>query len=223
MRSRRPPHRRAAGATPDRLTPPLPGRATALLAGIGALGAALVLLRVSEWGAGVGADSAYFVSAAQNLRDGHGFVNYRGDAFTGHGPLLPLALAFLGLFRLDPVGAAGWLHAAAFGLTVFVVAVWVRARTRSGFLAVWAGLACALSPSLAHWASLVMTEPLFILFATLSLFALDRWLGGERAASDNNGGGGGGGFCSPRRRPPRLPARRATSASRWSPARCRWC
>ena len=197
---------------PDRLTPPLPGRAAALLAGVGALGAALVLLRVSGWGAGVGADGAYFVSAAQNLQDGHGFVNYRGDAFTGHAPLLPLALAFLGLFGLAPVDAAGWLHAAAFGLTVFVTAVWVRARTRSVLLAVWAGLACALSPPLAHWASLAMTEPLFILFATLSLFALDRWLGGGKETSHN--GGGGGQPCSPRRRPPRLPARRATSASR---------
>ena len=173
---------------PDRLTPPLPGRATALLAGIGALGAALVLLRVSEWGAGVGSDGAYFVSAAQNLQDGHGFVNYRGGAYTGLGPLLPLALAFLGLFGPDPVDAAGWLHAAAFGLTVFVAAVWVRARTRSVFLAGWAGLACALSLPLAHWASLVMTEPLFILFATLSLFALDRWLGGDRAMPGITGG-----------------------------------
>ena len=33
------------------MTPPTPGRTTALLAGIGALGAALVLLRVSAWGA----------------------------------------------------------------------------------------------------------------------------------------------------------------------------
>ena len=34
------------------MTPPPPGRTTALLAGIGALGAALVLLHVSAWGAG---------------------------------------------------------------------------------------------------------------------------------------------------------------------------
>ena len=169
----------------------------------------------------MGADAAIFVSAAQNLLDGAGFVDYRGFPYTGAAPLLPLALAFLGLFGLDPVDAAGWLHAAAFGLTVFVVAMWVRARSRSGFLAVWAGLACALSPPLAHWASLAMTEQLFILFATLSLFALDRLLGEGRASSDITGGGWR--LCSQPRLPPRLPARRAISASRWSPARCRWC
>ena len=154
-------------------------RWTALLAAIGALGAALVLLRVAVWGPGAAADSAGFVSAARNVLAGHGLVLYTGaPLFRDAMPGLPLALAFAGLFGPDPLDAAGYLHAAAFGVTVFVTALWVRSRTRSRFLAVWAGLACACSLTLGEAFSTAMTEPLFICFSVLALFALDRHLDG---------------------------------------------
>ena len=155
-------------------------RWTALLA---AIGAALVLLRVAVWGPGAAADGAGFVSAARNLLAGHGLVSYTGaPLFRDAMPGFSLALSLIGLFGPDPLDAVGYLHAAAFGLTVLVIAAWVRSRTRSGFLAVWAGLACALSP-LGGLFSGAVTEPLFICFAVLSLFALDRYLdgGGRRS------------------------------------------
>ena len=156
---------------------PRPDLLTLLLAAIGVLGAVLVLLRVTAHGPGAGVDSAWFVSTARSLLQGDGFLAHLG-AYDGKGPFFPLALAGIGLLGPDPLDAAGWLNAAAFGLTVFVAAAWVRSRTRSGFLAAWAGLACALSP-LAGTASWAMSEPLFILWTTLSLFALDRFLDGR--------------------------------------------
>ena len=150
---------------------------TALLAAIGALAAGLVLLRVSEWGgaAAGGSDAVTYVTAARNLLEGNGFTAY-GVPYQGLAPLFPLALAGIGLFGPDPLVAAGWLNAAAFGLTAFATAAWVRSRTRSGFLAVWAGLACAFSVQLARIVSPAMSEALFVMFAVLSLYALDRWL-----------------------------------------------
>ena len=91
-------------------------------------------------------------------------------------PLFPLTLAFAGLFGLDAVEAAGYVNAAAFGLTVLATAMWLRSRVRSRFLVVWAGCVCALAPPLTYFAAEAMTEALFILFVTLSLFALDRFL-----------------------------------------------
>ena len=155
-------------------------RWTAPLAAIGALGAALVLLRTAPYGPGAGWDSSRFVAAARNLAAGDGFTEAGGQAYGGLAPLFPLALAAIGLFGPDPLDAAAYVNAAAFGLTILAVALWVRARTRSGWLAAWAGLACALSPPLAGAASTAMTEAPFILFATLSLFALDRYLAGRR-------------------------------------------
>ena len=154
-------------------------RWTVLLAAIGTLGAALVLLRTGPWGAVIGVDAAGFVSTAHSLLAGDGFVRYDGASSAATAmPGLPLTLALIGLFGPDPLDAVGYLHAAAFGLTVLVAAAWVRGRTGSRFLAVWAGLACALSPSLGWLFSTAMTEPLFICFTTLSLYALDRRLAG---------------------------------------------
>ena len=154
---------------------PRPDRVTVLLAAIGVLAAVLVLLRVSEWGPAAGPDATLYVSAARNLLAGEGFTGYRGVPCSDAAPLFPLALTLAGLSGADPLDAAGRINAAAFGLTAFATAAWVRHRARSAFLAVWASLACALSPPLAAVASAAMTEPLFVLFVTLSLFALDRY------------------------------------------------
>ncbi len=96
-------------------------------------------------------------------------------------PLFPLTLAFAGLFGLDAVEAAGYVNAAAFGLTVFATAMWLRSRVRSRFLVVWTGCVCALAPPLTYFAAEAMTEALFILFVALSLFALDRFLESGKA------------------------------------------
>ena len=151
-------------------------RCTAALAAIGALGAILVLLRGSAFGAGLTADSAAYVSVARNLLDGQWFTQWNGHAFKDAAPLFPAALAVPGLFGMDAIEAAGCVNAAAFGLTAFAAGAWVRRRTQSRFLAVWAAGACALSLSLAEVAAFAWTESLFVLLACLALFALDRYL-----------------------------------------------
>ena len=157
-------------------------RFTALLAAIGLLAAALALLRGSVWGTGLGTDSVEYVSVARSLLAGEGFTVWNGAVFRDAAPLFPLAIALAALPGPDPADAAGWVNAAAFGMTAFVTALWVRSRARSRFLAAWAGCACALSPALAPLAATAMTDPLFVMFAVLSLFALDRFReGGARA------------------------------------------
>ena len=164
---------RAAG---DRLAQFRPNRLTLLLAAVAALGAALVLLRGAAYGVGLQIDSAAYISTARSLLAGKGFVEWNGGWYENAPPLFPLTLAFAGLFGLDAVAAAGYVNAAAFGLTVFATAMWLRSRVRSRFLVVWAGGVCALAPPLTYFAAEVMTEALFILFVTLSLFSLDRFL-----------------------------------------------
>ena len=163
-----------------RMRPPGCDRWTALLAAIGALGTALVLLRTAPWGAGLAGDTPFYVSAARSLTAGDGFVLWHGWAYTGAAPLFPLALAAAGRLGLDPLDAAMYGNAAAFGLTAFATALWVRFRAASGFLAAWAGLVCALSPPLAGLASLAITDALFLACAAWSLYALDRYLEGRR-------------------------------------------
>ena len=153
-----------------------PDRFTLFLAALAAPAAALVLLRGATYGVGLQVDSAAHIAAARNLLAGNGLIQWNGTAYMYAPPLFPLTLAFAGLFGLDAVEAAGYVNAAAFGLTVFATAMWLRSRVRSRFLVVWAGGVCALAPPLTYFASEAMTEALFILFVVLSLFALDRFL-----------------------------------------------
>ena len=143
------------------------------LAGVGAL---LVLLRQTTFGPGLTSDSALYVSAARSLLGGDGLVTFLGAPYREAGPLFPLVLAASAGFGFDPVTAAGFLNAAAFGLTVYAVAAWVRSRVRVRLVAVWAGCACVFSTALAGAAAHVWPETLFILFAVTSLAALDRFL-----------------------------------------------
>ncbi len=149
---------------------------TVLLGGLGLLATALVLLREVNYGVGLTVDSVSYVGSARTLLEGEGFLS------PDYPPFFPLALAFLGVFGIDAIAAAGHVNAVAFGLTVFTAAMWLRSRVSSRFLVIWGGLACALSLRLADLSAHAMTEPLFILFVVLALFALDRFLGTRKAS-----------------------------------------
>ena len=149
------------------------------------LGAALVLARETTHGVGLHSDSVIFVSVARNLLAGEGFMQFveGWKPMMAWPPLYPLLLAAPGLFGLDPLDAAGPLNAAAFGLCVLVAGLWLRRHLQSRWLAWWGCLAIMLSLPLASEASWAMSEPLFILLATLSLAQADSFLqSGKRRA-----------------------------------------
>lgn len=154
-------------------------KSTLLLCIPAVVGAALVLAREAVHGVGLHSDSLIFISVARNLLAGEGFSQFAQwtNPQMFWPPVYPLLLATPGLFSLDPMDAAGPLNAAIFGLTVLVAGLWLRTRLQSGLLAWWGCLAVMLSLPLAREASWALTEPLFILLATLSLVQVDRFLG----------------------------------------------
>ena len=88
-----------------------------LIAGIGALAAALVLVRVLAQGPLMDGDSILYVEAANGLLEGLGFLNITGGFLVLQPPLFPVLLTAADLVCLTPLQAAGWVQAAAFGLT----------------------------------------------------------------------------------------------------------
>ena len=164
--------------------PPRPARAALLPAVLAALAAALVLARTAAHGAALDWDAVNYLSVADSLLAGEGFTQvYRGEAYMRWPPLWPLLLAASALPASDPAAVAGPINAAAFGLTVFVGGRWLLRRIRARVLAVQACLALALAAPLAGIASRALTEPLFVLFATLALTQAERRLrGGGRLA-----------------------------------------
>lgn len=149
-----------------------------LIVGIAALGTALILLREINYGVGVEWDGAgYIVRARAIAADPVSGLRYIA---ANQPPLFPMALALAGLAGADIIAAAGYVNAAAFGLTILAAGLWLRARLASRALAVWGTAAVMASAPLAAVAACALTEPTFCLFTLLGLICAERFLRGGR-------------------------------------------
>ncbi len=168
-----------AGRMPERTRADL-----SLLAAAAALGAGLVLASEFTWGVALDWDSVSYIAAARNLLDGNGFHTFnRGDPYVWWPPLYPLLLAVASLDVFDPLAVAGPVNAVLFGITIFVVARYLRRRLASRVLVIWAALAISLAAPLVELASRALTEPLFILLAALALTRTDDYLTRNKTSS----------------------------------------
>ncbi len=150
---------------------------TLLLVVLAAVGVSLVLLRNAAWGVGLHWDSINYISVARSLLAGEGFVQFTSGLYSHWPPLYPLLLAAAGfLSGLDPHAVAGPLNALLFGLTILVAGYWLRQRIASRWLTLWGCLAITFALPLTFIASWALSEPAFILFATLAMFHIDRFL-----------------------------------------------
>lgn len=157
------------------VTDPSRRRAAIVLAaaGVAALGAAHVLARTSTYGAAVFNDSAGYLVWALHI------MEWDWQDVEIQPPFFPLSLAFASLVSgVEPVETARFMNAAAFGATIFLSGLWLWRRLRSGFLAIAAAAAIALSAPLSDAASSVMTEAVFSLLVVLALTQLDSFLAG---------------------------------------------
>ena len=151
-------------------------RFTLLIAGIAGLGTAHILVRTATYGTAVLVDSTIFLSTALNCLAGEGWRDFAGRPMATWPPLFPLLLAVGGWVGIEPLEAGRWINAAAFGLTIFAAGGWLRSHLRSRLLALVATGAIAASLPLSHWASHLLTEPLFVLFTLLALMQLTAFL-----------------------------------------------
>lgn len=139
-------------------------------------GAVVVLLHNVTWGVGLHWDAINYISVADSLLAGEGFVPFSGYRY-GWPPLYPILLALTGfLSGFDPHTVAGPLNALLFGLTIFVAGHWLGRRISSRLLALLGCLAVTFALPLTSLASVAMSETAFILFVTLALFHIDRFL-----------------------------------------------
>jgi len=143
-----------------------------LIAILAGLGTAHVLVRTATYGAAVNTDSTLFLSTALNVLAGEGWQDFTGSKEIEWPPLFPLLLATCGWIGIDPLEAGRWINAIAFGLTIFAAGCWLRSNLRSQWLTLAATATLAASLTLTHFASYLLTEPLFVLFALLASIQL---------------------------------------------------
>ena len=143
---------------------------------IALLGTAHILVRTSTYGAALSNDAIFYLSVAESLAAGEGLLSPSGWQMAGVAPFFPMAMAFLSLFGIEPVDGGRFLNAAAFGLLILVSGLWLSRRLDSQPTALGAAVAVMTSLPLAHAASTLLSEPLFILFTLLALMPLESFL-----------------------------------------------
>ena len=153
------------------------------VAAASALGAALVLWREAEHGAGLTGRAVHLLSAARNYWDGAGFVGFATPEVPLGPPLYPLLLTLFSPGWIDPLPVAEWGNAALFGISVFVVGRYLDRRLDSGFLRVWAPFALAAALPLLEMSRFALPGPLFLLLSALAMIRTEEYLARGRPAS----------------------------------------
>ena len=143
---------------------------------IAVLGTAHILVRTSTYGAVLGDDDFNYLSAAESLAAGEGLLSSGGGQMVIFPPFFSIAMAFLSLFGVAPVDGGRLLNAAAFGLLILASGLWLSRRLESPWVALGAAVAVMVALPLAHAASTLLSEPLFILFTVLALMPLESFL-----------------------------------------------
>ena len=155
----------------------------ALIVLVALLGAAHILVRTSTYGASL--DYAFnYLSAAESLAAGEGLLSPGGGIVAIVAPFFSMAMAFLSLFGLEPMDGGRFLNATAFGLLIGASGLWLSRRLESRPIALGVAVAVMASVPVAHSASTLISEPLFILFSLLALMPLESFL-------DRRGGNAG--------------------------------
>ena len=147
-----------------------------LIALVAVLGAAHILVRTSTYGAALGNDAFNYISAAESLAAGEGLLGPGGGQMALFAPFFSMAMAFLSLFGIEPVDGGRLLNAAAFGLLILASGLWLSRRLKSRLIALGVAVAMMTAVPLAHAASTLLSEPLFILFTVLALMPLESFL-----------------------------------------------
>lgn len=157
-----------------------PDGATLLLAAASLIGAGLILAREVNYGVGTTLDSVAYISAARNAADGNGFVVLHDQShFVNYPPLFPMLLVLADLLGVDPLRAAGYLNAAAYGAAVFIASAWLRRKVQSALLVAWATVALMIAPPLVYAGALAAAEAAFIPLTLAGLLSLIAYLNGE--------------------------------------------
>ena len=133
----------------------------------------LVVLVTFRFGPGLSTDGARYLSTAQNLIDGKGFLDYLNLPLTQFPPLYSIFIAGISLLtRLDVFVAAQYLNILSFGLVIWLAGLFFyRVFPNEPLFAYIGSAVFATSLSLLIMASNVLSDLLFLAFTLTFLIA----------------------------------------------------
>ncbi|MEK6256145.1 MAG: glycosyltransferase family 39 protein [Chloroflexota bacterium] len=150
-----------------------------LLVVLGCTGAIILWINTSIWGIGVGYDSYFYLSAADNFLAGNGFSRYGGDGIpipiVHFPPAYPLILAATNyIFPGDAIFGARILAVILLGLNIVIIGWLIYTFTESVLASLLGTVTALLSPFLLEVHLMAMTEPIFLATTLLMLYVLSK-------------------------------------------------
>lgn len=150
----------------------VPVKYKALLVLLSLVGACLVLVATSRYGAGISPDSISYIAIARHLISGLGFTNFDNAPWTVQPPLYPALLGLIDLaLGVDPFVSARFVGAAFLGLTLYLVGI-LFYKIVSPPLAFLGTVSLVVSLPLTGVARIAWSEAPFNFFVTLYFYAL---------------------------------------------------
>lgn len=147
-----------------------------------ALVGVLLVIWATPLGIGVGYDSYFYLTAAENLTRGHGLGRFNPNGgwepLTHFPPLYPITLSLVQAspFSLSVSAAARYLSAALFGANSLTLALILFWATGSRIIGLIGGLLFLASPVMVEQHLWAMSEPIFFLLLLTAIFFLARYL-----------------------------------------------
>lgn len=148
----------------------------------GLLGAGIVMMSTSRYGAGLSPDSVHYIATARHISAGDGVISYTGNPVVVWPPLYPAVLAFVDYTTgIDPLSSAHVVNAILFGIIAYLSGLlFFKHLALPAFL-----LLVLLGPLrfLVYVSRMAWSEPLFICFVLIFLLLLKSYVDRGRISS----------------------------------------
>jgi 4-amino-4-deoxy-L-arabinose transferase-like glycosyltransferase len=155
-----------------------PRRVSFLILGLLAVVGIFLVLRSTPEGLGLSGDSIAYIAGARSMLAGAGYREAwlaSNKPMTHFPPGFSSALAFIGLFGLDPLRGARFLNALLFGFSIALLGILGWRMTRSLVAGLVLAALFVLSGSLLQVYTTAMSEPLFIFLSLLAFWMFDLY------------------------------------------------
>lgn len=148
------------------------------LPAVSLLGMAFAFVVTFRYGAGLATDGARYLSTAENLIHGKGFIEYLGVPLTQFPPLYSILLAIVGFVtRADVFVIAQYLNILTFGLTTWLAGKFFRKLFPENVLYAYVGSGVFVtSVSLLRMASNILSDLLFLALTIVILIAAANFM-----------------------------------------------
>ncbi|NUQ85963.1 MAG: hypothetical protein HUU11_14720 [Anaerolineales bacterium] len=151
---------------------------TFYLLAISLLGMIFAFIVTFRYGAGLATDGARYLSTAENLINGHGFIEYLGVPLTQFPPLYSILIAIVGsVTRADVFVIAQYLNILTFGLTIWLAGKFFRNLFPDNLLYAYVGSGVFVtSVSLLRMASNILSDLLFLALSIVFLIVSTNFI-----------------------------------------------